>query len=144
ARRPVPSVRTTHTRFTWPGPPDSGSRLLSNAIVLPSALIVALELNTEASLPNRVTTRIFVPSKLLTYTSVAAAANVGPAGALLVNTSKPFRLITRCGAAARTPLNIGSRVNPVPSAFTAKNGCCRRTEENTLLPSGTRCGEFTQ
>src|SRR5262249_60238791 len=39
ARRPVWSLRATHTRFTWLELLESESRLLSIAIALPSALI---------------------------------------------------------------------------------------------------------
>src|SRR5207253_7994170 len=113
-------------------------KLLSNAITEPSALMVALLAKNDAA-PNFVTCLKPVPSRLMVYTSVAAAANVGPDGAYEVNTTTPLRLITRCGDGASAPRYTGSRARPVPSAFTTKNGCVRETAYSTFVPSGERC-----
>src|ERR1035438_7154353 len=100
--------------------------------------MVALLAKNHA-LPNLVTGFSPVPSRFMVYTSVAAAANVGPEGADEVNTTTLLRLITRCGEGASAPIHTGSGVSPLPSAFTTKNGCVRETAYSTLVPSGERC-----
>src|ERR1035437_2149104 len=99
-RKPVPSGRTSQTWFTGCG--RLSEKLLSNAIHVPSALIVEL-LAKNAGSPSLVSCRSPVPSTLIAYTSVAAAANVGPEGADDVNTITPPRLITRFGEGASAP-----------------------------------------
>ena len=137
-RSPLPSARTVQIWVVKNSSPLLSGKLLSNAIAEPSALMVAL-LAKYNKLPNFVTCFSPVPSRLMLYTSVAAAANVGPSGADEVNTITPLRPITRCGDGANAPTYTGSRVSPVPSAFTTKNGCVRETAYSTLVPSGERC-----
>src|SRR5450759_1891936 len=99
-RTPVPSGRTIQAWLTGCGP--LSEKLLSNAIHVPAALIVEL-LAKNAGFSSLVTCRSPVPSRLIEYTSVAAAAKVGPEGADDVNTMTPPRLITRFGEGASAP-----------------------------------------